>query len=60
MDLEHLRKILKGVNIIPHKVDVFTAMNPPPAVSLLLSHMYFSSLFSLLKLVDVDLGCLQE
>jgi hypothetical protein len=27
---------------------------------LLLSHIYFSSLFPLLKLVDVDLGCLQE
>jgi hypothetical protein len=35
-------------------------MNLPLAVSLLLSHMYFCSLFSLLKFVDVDLGCLQE
>jgi hypothetical protein len=58
--LVRLRKILKDVSAVPHKVDEFTTLNPPPAVSLLLSHMYFSSLFSFLKLVDVDLGCLQE
>jgi hypothetical protein len=56
----HLRNILKDVSVVPHKVDEFTASNPPPTVCLLLSHMYFSSLFSFFKLVDVDLGCLQE
>jgi hypothetical protein len=58
--LVRLHKILKDVSVVTHKVDEFTASNPPPAVSLLLSHMYFSSMFSFLKLVDVDLGCLQE
>jgi hypothetical protein len=56
--LGRLRKILKGISVVLHKVDEFTDVNPPPAVSLLLSHIYFSSLFPLLKLVDVDLGCL--
>jgi hypothetical protein len=42
----HLRNILKDVSVVPHKVDEFTASNPPPTVCLLLSHMYFSSLFS--------------
>jgi hypothetical protein len=51
---------LKGISVVPQKVTEFTAVNPPLAVSLLLSHVYFSSLFSLLKLIDVNLGCLQE
>jgi hypothetical protein len=57
--LGHLRKILKGISVVLHKVDEFIVVNPPPTVSLLLSHIYFSSMFPLLKL-DVDLGCLQE
>jgi hypothetical protein len=56
--LVHLCNILNDVSVVPHKVDEFTTLNLPPAVSLLLCHMYFSSLFSFLKLVDVDLGCL--
>jgi hypothetical protein len=31
--LQRLRKILKGVSIIPHRVDEHDAANPPPAVS---------------------------
>jgi hypothetical protein len=33
--LEHLQKILKGVSIISHQVDEFSATNPPPAVSVI-------------------------
>jgi hypothetical protein len=33
--LEHLQKILKGVSIVPHRVDEYTAASPPPAVSVL-------------------------
>jgi hypothetical protein len=58
--LECLCKILKGVSVVLLRVNEFTAKNPPLAVSLLLSYMYFSSLFSVHKLVNVDLGCLQE
>jgi chorismate mutase len=35
--LEHLQKILKGVSVIPHRINEFTAMNLPPSVSLFLS-----------------------
>jgi hypothetical protein len=31
--LEHLKKILKGVNVIPHMVPKYRDDNPPPAVS---------------------------
>jgi hypothetical protein len=31
--LERLKKILKGVSVIPHKVPEYRADNPPPAVS---------------------------
>jgi hypothetical protein len=33
--LERLRKILKGVNVIPHQVNKFSATNPPPVVSVI-------------------------
>jgi hypothetical protein len=39
--LEHLKKILKGVSIVPHTVPEYRADNPPPVVS------YFSSLSTL-------------
>jgi hypothetical protein len=31
--LEHLKKILKGVSIVPHMVPKYRADNPPPTVS---------------------------
>jgi hypothetical protein len=31
--LERLKKILKGVSIVPHTVPEYRADNPPPAVS---------------------------
>jgi hypothetical protein len=33
--LERLRKILKGVSVVPLRVDEFTAMNLPPSISLI-------------------------
>jgi RecA-family ATPase len=33
--LERLRKILKGVNVIPHQVNKFSATNLPPVVSVI-------------------------
>jgi hypothetical protein len=33
--LERLRKILKGVSVVLHMVDEYTATSPPPAVSVL-------------------------
>jgi hypothetical protein len=35
--LEHLWKILKGVSVIPLRVDECTTTNPPPSISLFLS-----------------------
>jgi hypothetical protein len=51
--LERLCKILKGVSVVPLRADEFTAENPPLAVSLFLSYMYFSSLLNLLMLILV-------
>jgi hypothetical protein len=48
--LECLRKILKDVSIIPHKVGEFTAANPPPTVSILLSQKVIHLLSFLLTL----------
>jgi hypothetical protein len=31
--LEHLKKILKGVSVVPHPVPEYRANNPPPVVS---------------------------
>jgi hypothetical protein len=31
--LEHLKKIQKGVSVVPHTVPEYRADNPPPAVS---------------------------
>jgi hypothetical protein len=31
--LEHLKKVLKGVTIVPHAVPEYCGDNPPPAVS---------------------------
>jgi hypothetical protein len=48
--LERLRKILKGVSVIPHRVDEYTTASPPPAVSVLLFKfiIFLSSLHSIL------------
>jgi hypothetical protein len=46
--LEHLRKILKGVSIIPLRVNEFTAKKPPPAISLFLfsKELFLSAFFA--------------
>jgi hypothetical protein len=46
--LERLRKILKGVSVIPLRVDEFTAEKPPPVVSLFLfsKELFFSTFFA--------------
>jgi hypothetical protein len=48
--LERLRKILKGVSVIPHRVDEYTAASPPPAISVFLFKfiIFPSSLHSIL------------
>jgi hypothetical protein len=43
--LERLKKILKGVSIVPHIVFEHCADNPPPAVTFFLLCEYFSSYF---------------
>jgi hypothetical protein len=58
--LERIRKVFKGVSVIPHRVDEYTAANPPLAISLLLVQKYASSLFSLLKLIGCGSGYLQD
>jgi hypothetical protein len=40
--LEHLKKILKGVSIVPHPVLEYCADNPPPAVSCFFFCEYFT------------------
>jgi hypothetical protein len=39
--LECLKKILKGVSVVPHTVPEYRANNPPPAVSYLSSASVF-------------------
>jgi hypothetical protein len=39
--LERLRKILKGVSIVSHRVDEHTAASPPPTISVLYIHCFF-------------------
>jgi hypothetical protein len=39
--LERLKKILKGVSIVPHTVPEYRAKNPPPAVSYFISASIF-------------------
>ena len=48
--LERLCKILKGVSVIPHRVDEYSATSPPPAISVLLFRFiaFPSSLHSIL------------
>jgi hypothetical protein len=47
---EHLRKILKGLSVVPHRVDEYTAASPPPAISVFLFKfiVFSSSLHSIL------------
>jgi hypothetical protein len=51
--LRWLHKVLKGVSVVPHQVEEYDATHPPPAVSLLLSHMYFFLFFLYLNLLVV-------
>jgi hypothetical protein len=46
--LECLRKILKGVSIVPLRVDEFTTEKPPSAVSLFLfsKELFLSAFFA--------------
>jgi hypothetical protein len=39
--LEHLKKVLKGVTIVPHTVTKYCEDNPPPAISCLYFCKYF-------------------
>jgi hypothetical protein len=41
--LERLKKILKGVSIVPHTVPEYCADNPPPAVSCFISASIYIS-----------------
>jgi hypothetical protein len=45
--LERLKKILKGVCIVPHTVPEYRANNPPPAVS------YFTSMSTFLYILFI-------
>jgi hypothetical protein len=38
---ERLRKVLKGVTIVPHVVPKYCGYNSPPAVSCFTFHEYF-------------------
>ena len=48
--LERLQKILKGVSVVPHRVDEYSTASPPPAVSVLFFKfiIVLSSLHSIL------------
>jgi hypothetical protein len=48
--LEHLKKILKGVSIVPHIVPEYRANNPPLTVSCFTSVSTFLYIFSLMVL----------
>jgi hypothetical protein len=54
--LEHLRKVLKGVTVVPHMVLEYHADHPPPSVSCFVLCEYFLSFFLLLTLLFF--GCL--
>jgi hypothetical protein len=43
--LERLHKTLKGVSVVPLRVDEFTDENPPPAISLLVLYVLFFFVF---------------
>jgi hypothetical protein len=47
---EHLMKILKGLSVVPHRVDEYTTASPPPAISVFLFKfiIFSSSLHSIL------------
>jgi hypothetical protein len=51
--LEHLKKILKGVNVVPHTVPEYRADNPPPAVSCLSSMSTLFFIFPSLLVLSV-------
>jgi hypothetical protein len=46
--LEHLKKVLKGVTIIPHIVPEYREDNPPSSVSCFICANIFSSLLVLM------------
>jgi ABC-type Na+ efflux pump permease subunit len=54
--LERLRKVLKGVTVVPHTVLEYRADRSPPSVSRFILHEYFMSFFLLLTLLFF--GCL--
>jgi hypothetical protein len=63
--LEHLKKVLKGVTIIPHTVPEYHDDCPPPSVSCFALHEYFPPLFlyceyllPFILLLTLFFGCL--
>jgi hypothetical protein len=50
--LERLKKILKGVSIVPHPVPEYRADNPPPAVSCFSSASTLFFIFPLLLVLS--------
>jgi hypothetical protein len=50
--LERLKKILKGVSVIPHPVPEYRADNPPPAVSCFSSASTLFFIFPLLLVLS--------
>jgi hypothetical protein len=50
--LEHLRKVLKGVTIVPHTVLEYCGDNSPPAVSYFTFHEYFPFFLYISFVVD--------
>jgi hypothetical protein len=51
--LERLKKILKGVSVVPHMVPEYCADNPPPTVSCLSLASTLFFIFSLLLVLSV-------
>jgi hypothetical protein len=51
--LKSLKKILKGVSVVPHTVPEYRADNPPPAVSCLSSASTLFFIFSLLLVLSI-------
>jgi hypothetical protein len=51
--LERLKKILKGVSVVPHTVPEYRADNPPPVVSCFSSASTLFFIFPLLLLLSV-------
>jgi hypothetical protein len=49
--LERLRKVLKGMTIVPHTVPEYRADRPPPSVSCFVLRKYFLSFFLMLTLL---------